>query len=151
MMEIDYNLVDEGFVMTNEYIVILLDGTFHCIDDRSFEGSHRSTKQMPYYNTGLGSFQIFISEYTATTFLKAAETIGLMDIETRVPFKLIDEMLPEFKAAFGAINDVKIVANPAPSFQTVKLNKNAAAEIYMLFDMHIKNPLYAELHSVAII
>ena len=84
---------------------------------------------MPYYNTGLGPFQIFISEYTATTFLKASETIGLMDIETRVPFKLIDEMLPEFKAAFGTIDDVKIVAKPAPSFQTIKLNKNAAAEI----------------------
>ena len=44
MMEIDYNLVDEGFVLTNEYLTMLLDGTFHCVNDRSFIGSHRSTK-----------------------------------------------------------------------------------------------------------
>lgn len=86
MMEIDYNLVDEGFVLTNEYLTMLLDGTFHCVNDRSFIGSHRSTKQMPFYNSALGPFQIFLSEYTATTFLKAAETIGLLDIDTRVPF-----------------------------------------------------------------
>jgi hypothetical protein len=50
LMEVDYDMVGEGFVLTNKYLTTLLDGTFHCLNDSSFEGSHRSERTMPNYS-----------------------------------------------------------------------------------------------------
>lgn len=84
-IEVDYQLVGEGVVMTSQYISLLLDGTFHCINDQSFEGSHRSQTRLPFYTEGMGPFQVYVSEYTATTFLKAVESVELLTIDTKLP------------------------------------------------------------------
>ena len=60
--------------------------------------------------------------------------------------------MPEFKKAFGDYLDIRIVAEPASSFQKVTLNaKDRAADAQMLLDVHIKNPFFAEDIDVALI
>ena len=86
-----------------------LDGTFHTVDDHTLTGIHKSDKIMPGYKSGNGPMQMVLSEYTVATFLKATQSIGLLDIDTRVNAKVVMELLPEFQTSFGTFNDIRIV------------------------------------------
>jgi hypothetical protein len=61
-VEIDYSLVDQGLVITDDYISVLFDGTLHVIGDDALKEADRFT-QMPVHIDGAEEIQIFVSEY----------------------------------------------------------------------------------------
>jgi hypothetical protein len=69
-MEIDYDMVGEGFLLSNQYILMELDGTFHTVTDHSLTGIHKGNQSMPGYKASNGPVQLLISEYTANTLLR---------------------------------------------------------------------------------
>lgn len=113
-MEVDYELIGEGFLLSNKYFSMMLDGTFHSLGDEELQSSHKSLVSMPNYKKEFGPIQLYISEYTAKTFIKAAAAIDRLTIDTKVNAKVIQALLPEFKSAFGSDFDkVKLIGRPS--------------------------------------
>ena len=81
-MEVDYQLVGDGIVVTDEYISVIADGTFRPFnhDERRIR-EHNYPSEIPVHLKGeeYGSAQIIISDYTMDSIALAAEDLGWFD------------------------------------------------------------------------
>ena len=77
-MEIDYQLVGDGIVITDDYLTMIMDGTFHKIsgdgnlDEHENEEEHEYGSLVPYHVSERGPAQVMISDYTLMSFLDAS-------------------------------------------------------------------------------
>ena len=81
-MEVDYQLVGDGIIVTDEYISVIADGTFRPFNHDGLRiREHDYPRGIPAHvkGEGYGSAQIIISDYTMDTIASAAEDLGWFD------------------------------------------------------------------------
>ena len=87
-MEIDYQLVGEGVHVTDDYVSLIMDGTFHSIRsdaDEKWEdegdSEHLYASPLPLHLDDQGSAQVFISDYTLNSLVNAAIDLDWFNFE----------------------------------------------------------------------
>ena len=116
-MEVDYQLVGDGIVVTDEYISVVADGTFRPFthDERRIR-EHSYPREIPVHLKGeeYGSAQIIISDYTMDSIASAAEDLGWFDRSFQIKASTVDTYISDLEVAFGSMPSdlIDIVCSP---------------------------------------
>ena len=66
----DYKLVDDGVNVCDDYLSIIVDGTFHPLGVNELL-IERQYSSMPFYNSTGREVQVLVSEYSMNTILRS--------------------------------------------------------------------------------
>jgi len=81
-IDVDYSFVDEGIVVTNDYISLLFDGTFKSAQtNATSSSSNKRYTRMPLHDPDGAEIQLMISEYSLNSMLLTAVDLNVMSFE----------------------------------------------------------------------
>ena len=80
-LEIDYQLVGEGVIVTDDYLALIMDGTFHSVREGYHEDDEKPQymSPMPYHRNDRGPAQVMISDYTMQSMINASLDLNWFD------------------------------------------------------------------------
>ena len=113
-MEVDFQLVDDGVVITDDYISLTMDGTFHALTEEATQDEEGYRRAIPIYKNDREPSQFIISEISMNSFLKATQDLDWWDVTKTVKSKEIEPYLKGFETAFGEIDNVNVTCMPVP-------------------------------------
>lgn len=67
---IDYRLVDDGIVVTDDYFSVVMDGTVHLANES--EPANKTFSRLPLHDPDGAEVQIMVSEYSLNSVLRTA-------------------------------------------------------------------------------
>ena len=116
-MEVDYQLVGDGIIVTDEYISVIADGTFRPFNHDGLRiREHDYPRGIPAHvkGEGYGPAQIIISDYTMDTIASAAEDLGWFDRSFQIKASTVDTYVSDLEVAFGSMpaDLINIVCKP---------------------------------------
>ena len=101
-MEVDYQLIKDAIVITDEYLAVITDGTFRPYSDNDTKvEQHTYPDEIPLQVKDKSPAQIIISEYTMETFVKSAEVMGWFDRSFRVKASTVETYISDFEFVYG--------------------------------------------------
>ncbi len=83
LIDVDYSFVDEGIVVTDDYISLALDGTFTAVNGYKNIQTPLVKKytRMPLHNPDAAEIQFMISEYSLNSMLITAVDLDIIKYE----------------------------------------------------------------------
>ena len=146
-MEIDYQLVGDGIIVTDDYLTMIMDGTFHKIqgdgelDEHEGEEKHTYASLLPYHVAERGPAQIMISDYTLDSLLNTSLTLKWYDFSDEMSTAAINNYIDHFEKAFGSKTKVKVTAKPVAGTQKLSVSgSKGLTTLTGLVNVHIQNP-----------
>ena len=80
-IDVDYSFVDEGIVVTNDYISLVFDGTFKSAQSNATSSAMKRYTRMPLHDPDGAEIQLMISEYSLNSMLLTAVDLNIMKFE----------------------------------------------------------------------
>jgi hypothetical protein len=113
-VEMDYSLIDKGVHISDDFISIVFDGTFHpaSFDDSSIT---RDYSTMPYYDPLGRHLQVLFSEYSMKSILKTVVDSNLIQYNSTLSSDEIESLISDFTDPFGAQDEVLVIFKSANS------------------------------------
>ena len=117
-MEVDYQLVGDGIIVTDDYLSMVMDGTFHPVeadgelDEHENEEHHSYGSLLPYHVAERGPAQVMISDYTLESLLSTMLKLNWFDFSDEMSSAAINNYIDHFERAFGSKTKVKVTAKP---------------------------------------
>lgn len=97
-MEVDYQLVDDSVVITDDYFAVITDGTFRPFNHDELKiGEHNYRSNIPLHMDGKSPAQIIISDYTMNSLVKAAEDLGWFDRTFNIKASSVETYISDFE------------------------------------------------------
>lgn len=139
-LEIDFQLVDEGIRVTDDYMAMVMDGTFHQVmmgwDYSQHESEYMSA--MPFHNEERGAAQVMISDYTIQSLINSSLDLQWYDFEYKATGDDVNNYIKGFSQAFGTFSEVDITVRPVPDMQKVTFGgKRGISKFTGLIDIHV--------------
>ena len=148
-MDLDYRLIGDGIVVTDDRLTLIMDGTFRSllhdgIHHMDANEEHEYSTPLPLYVEGRGPAQIIVSEYSMNTLLEAAFELNWFDFEKTMNGDALANYLAGFDQAYGSYTEAVIKATPVKGSNSLTISDHKGkTTMNCLIDMHIKNP-YAD-------
>ena len=145
-VSIDYSLVNDAIVVTDEYFSIVMDGSVYLANTTEPAQKAKQYTTMPPHEADGAEVQLLVSEYTLNSMLLTAVELNLLNYTNSDSSSANIEMLiNNFEGTYGVHNNVTIVVNSAqenyqkytPSIQVA----TGGSMITFYFDLHVRNPL----------
>ena len=123
LLEIDYGLLeDNGLIVTEEYLSIVADGTFHLVSEQ--EPDRKDFTVMPVHVAEGEEVQVLISEYTLNQLLLSVVKLDLLQFATNSTSDNVDAMISDFERAYGDQPNVTVTVDAAPdAVPKIKISK----------------------------
>lgn len=148
LIQIDYALVNEAIVVTDEYFSLVIDGTVHMKNESelSMNQKEKLYNTMPAHNPDAAELQLMLSEYSLNTMLLTAVELNLLNYTNSDQGSAgIELLMNNFEGTYGVQENVTIIVNSAqedfkkyrPSVQI----STGGSLITFYLDIHIRNPL----------
>lgn len=133
-----------------DYLSIPIDGSFVAVDSGA---DSRNTLEsfMPEHNLDGKQVQIFISEFSLNSALRAYHEQGALTVSQKVPSSIINQIFPNFEDVFGEdFNYVTLeikTTHDAPQFNITISNGTALTGNVMIV---VQNPMNEKLGAAYI-
>ena len=116
-MEIDYQLVADGVRVTDDYLSLIMDGTFHSVltdgpEEHEEMEAHEYMSPLPFHREDRGPAQVIISDYTMNSLINSSTDLGWYDIVKTMKGDDIDQYISGFANAYGSQTNVEISCKP---------------------------------------
>ena len=141
-MEIDYGLLPNGIIVTNDYVSVVTDGTFHLPGES--EPTHKQYTKMPVHVDGAQELQIMISEYSINQILANMVRNDVFHYDTNQTSDNVDAIVTEFEKVFGDPANVTVTVEAVKNLTKYEPNikiSRAGSLIEFYVEIHIRNPL----------
>ena len=112
-LEVDYSLVEQGIMVFDKFISVVLDGTFHQVNQHDTM-MNMTYNKMPYYLEDGREMQVLVSEYSLNSILSSAVQLDLYNYTYIVDSDKIEMLVPDFSRFFGRQDENKIIIKPTP-------------------------------------
>ena len=142
-MEIDYQLVGDGVRVTDDYLTLIMDGTFHSVltdgGPEENEDAHEYMSPLPFHRDERGPAQVIISDYTMNSLINSSIDLGWYDLVKSMTGDDVDQYISGFANAYGSRTEVEITFKPIAGTQklTIKGGKKGVTKLTGLVEMHI--------------
>lgn len=153
--EVDYSLVNEGIIISDNFISTVNDGTFHPIGMNE-SSLVREFSEMPLYDLNGREVQVLISEYSLNTIIKSVIELDYVQYEKYLSSDEITSIIEDFEQPFGDQDQVKMVIKATPIDQLhpmyhPKAEINTRESIYQFsVDIHIMNPFDESMDAMVL-
>ena len=83
LIDVDYSFVDEGIVVTDDYVSLAFDGTFSAVKGHNSIAppSNKKYTRMPLHDPDAAEIQVMISEYSLNSMLLTAVDLDVIKFE----------------------------------------------------------------------
>lgn len=147
-MEVDYQLVGDGIIVTDDYLSLIMDGTFHSVkgddiidEEHENEEKHQYMSSLPYNVAERGPAQVMISDYTMNSLINTSLDLQWYDFTQQLKGDAVNNYISQFSKAFGDKTIVDIVAKPVKDTQNLRISgTKGITKLTGLVDMLIQNP-----------
>ncbi len=127
-MEIDYQLVGDRIIVTDDYLSLIMDGTFHQVegdgpvDEHENEEKHEYLSLLPYNIAERGPAQVMISDYTMNSLINTSLNLKWYDFTQELKGDAINNYIDSFTNAFGSKTQVTVTAKPIKGSQKLRIS-----------------------------
>ena len=145
--EVEYKLVDDGVNVCDDFLSVIVDGTFHPleVDENSIE---RYYSNLPFYKNKAEAkdVQVLVSEYSMNTILKTMIQLDTFLDDTWLDIEEITALIEDFEEPFGEQDEVRVIIKATPLDQLhgdfhPQVTITPDESIYdFSVDIHIMNP-----------
>jgi len=121
-MDVDFSLVGDEIEITDEYISLILDGTFHAASTEgqmSYDDQEGPRPELPTYRNDREPSQLIISDYAMNSLMQATMDLGWWDITKPTRSQDIESYLKGFETAFGIEEKVNVTCTPVAGKQVL--------------------------------
>lgn len=107
-LEVDYNLLPPGIITSEDYIAVLIDGTFHLEGEEHEVGHLDHFNEIPIFQPQGKLVQIVVSDYVLNTVIHSIIELNWYSYSIHQNSDAIDAFIQGFEAAFGEAEVVNI-------------------------------------------
>lgn len=123
-LEVDYGLVNEGIIITDNYFSVIMDGTIHVTNDTTKDHAKKAYTLMPVHVPSAEEIQVMISEYTLNQVLESIVELDLLEYSnTDQSSDNVDAVIDGFEEVFGEYNNIIL---------SIKANRDIANHIPLI-------------------
>ena len=141
--------MDKGLNIDDKFLSFVLDGTCH-LADAPHKNIQRTYNKMPLYNVNGKDLQVFVSEYSLTSFLKTIIDLKSLNYTFNVTSEQVQSVIDNFDKPFGDSQTVlmKIATTPSNESEPTVTVSHDVSKISFEIQIHVMNPFDSSVDAV---
>mmetsp|Transcript_34217 Transcript_34217/g.33440 ORF Transcript_34217/g.33440 Transcript_34217/m.33440 type:complete len:297 (+) Transcript_34217:752-1642(+) len=145
-------LMEEGVVITDDWVAIPVEGTFH--PDTTPDPEMLDFVEMPLHREDGNIVQVFFSEYSLTTILQSAVSLDWYNYTITQSSDNVDAIIADFEFSFGEHSECEMFVRPTLDFEGektfVKIDEEGS-EIELVAEIHYRNPFNTDIDAALVV